>query len=197
MLIGSAKWRVSVPLKFLRVITRKKAEMKGEVMKNHIFYVSFLLLIVSTAHARFGGMSDEYVAVSFSSLYPMSPLKKTKALATQLWSEVNAASEDVGTRDNLESSIVDFAHTVLDLYTSCDFLIKDVQAQLNGTGVRYQYKNTQKTLEEMRYLADLIGELEQKFDQTMDGHVSDQAACVKVVLDCIKKKMERTLQSAP
>lgn len=166
-------------------------------MKNHIFYASFLLLVLSTAHASFGGVPDEHIAVSFSSLYPMSPVKKTKVLATQLWSEVNAAVEDVGTRDNLENSIVNFAHTVLDLYTSCDFLIKDIQAQLNGTGTRYQYKNTQKTLEEMRYLADLIGSLEQTFDRAMDGHVSDQAACVKVVLDCIKKKMERTLQSAP
>jgi len=75
--------------------------------------------------------------------------------------------------------------------------MNDVQGQIQGAGVRYHYKNTQKMLEEMRYLSDLIGSLEQAFDTVMSGHMSDQAACVKVVLDRIKKKMERTLQSAP
>ena len=178
-LIESTKWR------------------KGEVMKKHMFRVSFLLLLLSTAHANFGDVPDEYVAVSFSSLYPMSPLKKTKVLAIQLWAEVNEAAEDVVARDILENSIVDFTYTVLDLHTLCDLLAKDIQAQLNGTSARYQYKNIQKALEEVRYLTDLIGSLEQTFDRAMDGHVSDQAACVKVVLDRIKKKMERTLQSAP
>lgn len=165
-------------------------------MKNYVLCIS-LLLVSFTVQAKFGDMPNEYVAVSFAALYPTSPLKKVKILATQLWAEVNAATEDVVVRGMLQHSIVDFAHTVLDLHTLSDLLIKEIQGQFNDTSIRYQYSNTQKMAEEMRYLSNLIGSLEQAFDKVMDGHVSDQAACVKVVLDCIKKKMERTLQSAP
>ena len=166
-------------------------------MKKRLFYIGFLLFTLTTSQARFGELPDEQISVSFSSPYPTSSLKRIKILATQLWAEVNAGIEDVSARDNIEDSIVDFAHTVLDLHTLCDSLVQEVHGQLNGMSVRYQRKNTQKTLEEMRYLTDLIGSLENTFDQVMDGHVSDQAACVKVVLDCIRKKMERTLLSAP
>lgn len=167
-------------------------------MKSRIVHISFLLLFLTTGHAQFGGISDAArLAVSFSSIYPTSAVTQAKSLATQLWTEVNTAVEDVAARDVLENSIVNFAHTVLNLYVLCDLLIQDAHAQLNGVGVRYQNKDVQKTLEEMRYLTDLVHSLEETFDQAMDGHVSDQAACVKVVLDCLKKKMERTLLSAP
>lgn len=167
-------------------------------MKNRIVYISFLLLFLTTSHTHFGEAHDTArLAVSFSSPYPVSVVTQAKTLATQLWTEVNSAVEDVAARDALENSIVGFAHTVLNLYVLSDLVVQDTHAQLNGVGVRYQNKNVQKILEEMRYLTNLISSLEETFDRAMDGHVSDQAACVKVVLDCIKKKMERTLLSAP
>ncbi len=163
-----------------------------------MFYVSLLLLILSMADASIGDITDSArLAVSFSSPYPASPVTQAKSLATQLWTEVNNAVEDVTARDMLEGSIVNFSDTVLDLYVLGSLVIKNAQIQLDGVGSRYHYKSIQKTLEEMRYLVDLIGSLEQTFDRAMDGHFSDQAACVKVVLSCIKKKMERTLLFAP
>lgn len=166
-------------------------------MKNYIFKISFLVCIATLVQVQCSELSREQIAVSFSSLYPVSPLKKVKVLATQLWTEVNAGLEDVAVRDQLEDAMVGFAHAVLDLNTESDLLLKDVQAQLSGETTRYQHKNMQKTLEDVAYVKNLIGSLEDVFDRVMDGHVSDQAACVKVVLDCIKKKMERTLLLAP
>lgn len=165
-------------------------------MKSPIFRIS-LLLLFSTVHAQFGDVSHEQIAVSFAALYPTSPLKKVKVLATQLWAEANAATQDNEVKQHLENSIVNFTHTVLDLYTQCEALLKDIQLRLNGTSMRYQHKSTEKALEDLQYLTSLVGSLEGTFDRAMEGHVSDQAACVKVVLEYIRKKMERTLQSAP
>lgn len=136
--------------------------------------------------------------VSFSSPYPVSHFAKIKSLATKLWSEVHASLEDQSIKYNLEVSIGDFAHAVLDLNTLCDVLIADVTAQIYGMSVRYHAKDMYHTLEEVQYLLNLIRSLEENFDATMVGHISDQAACIKVVFNRISKKMERMLAaSAP
>jgi hypothetical protein len=165
-------------------------------MKKRVFQI-ILLCMATVGQAGFGELSNEQIAVSFSSLYPTSPFKKVKVLATQLWNRVDEGFEDIVARDTFENSIVTFTHTVLDLNTLSDLFIKDVHAQSRSTTNRYQHKSAQKTLEEVEYLKNLIDSLKNSFDQIMDGHVSDQAVCVKVVLDSIKKKMERILLSAP
>ena len=168
-------------------------------MKNWMVYATLLCIFLSTpVHADFASVTSRArLAVSFSSLYPLSRVTEAKTLATQLWTEINVALADITTRDLFEDSIVGFTDAVLELHLLCGYVTKDAQAQLNGVGSEYQHKNIQKTLEEIHYLADLVNELSKTFDKAMDGHVSDQAACVKIVLENITKKMERTLLSAP
>ncbi len=133
------------------------------------------------------------VEVSFSAPYPVSPFARIKSLATKLWSEVQASLEDRSVRDTLEETIGDFAHAVLDLNTLCDVLVADVTAQMHGMSVRYEGKDMYHIFEEVQYLLGLIRSLESNFDTSMTGHISDQAACVKIVFNRISKKMERML----
>lgn len=165
-------------------------------MKRILYVFFFVGMVTLSANQHFH--PDEQVAVSFSSPYPSSPIKQIKALATKLWGEVNASLQDANVKDQLENTITNFAHAMLDLNTLCDVLVADVNAQLGGVGLRYQSRDVSRTLEEVQYLLQLIQSLDENFDSTMQGHISDQAACIKVVLNRIKKKMERTLHaSAP
>lgn len=163
-----------------------------------MLYTFFLIgMVTISAHGNFC-LENQEVEVSFSSPYPSSPFKKIKTLASKLWGEVNAGLQDVTVKDRLSNTIIGFAHAVLDLNTLCDQLVAEVDSQLSGAGLRYQNHDMRRTLEELEYLQELIQSLEEKFDILMQEHISDQAACVKVVLTRIKKKMERTLRtSAP
>jgi hypothetical protein len=159
----------------------------------------FCLLIIFQAQARpfYDFDSSNSIEVSFSSPYPVSSFKKIKTLATQLWSQVNEGLEDGDSKEQFEYAISDFAHSVLDLNTLCDLLVADFGKELHGPSRRY-HPDLGVMFEELYYLFELVHALDQMFDQVMDGHMSDQAACVKVVLDRIQSKMERTLKaSAP
>lgn len=151
-------------------------------------FLAFLYLFI-TIHTQ---TPKEYINVSFASLYPKNAFHDVKRLATQLWSELEESIHNQTTYNHLQTTLTDFSDTILELHVLVDILLKKIQP-LQALPERYHEHSTSKITQELHYLYELIDSLHKHFDHIMHDTQNDQAACVTVVLDYIKRKMERML----
>lgn len=135
-----------------------------------------MLLFAGASSVRAVTFDPAHVAVFFANPYPVSPVKELRGLLMSLWSQ---ADEAVQSPENLaawnEKHQALFVEQLLDASTIVDFLC--VQHR--------QYA------EEMRALLPVIHALEKSTYRLIASIVTDDTACMKIVLDRIKKKMEQ------
>ena len=100
--------------------------------------------------------------------------------------------------NHLQETITDFAYTVLELHILVDCVLKQTRDVMRGISTRYQEQDILRIMQELAYLHELIASVHRVFDEVMQEHQSDQAACVTVTFDYMQEEMERMLAaSAP
>lgn len=117
-----------------------------------------------------------HIAVFFANPYPVSPVKELRGLLMSLWSDADEAMQSPDTRVLWTERHQElFVERLLDASTMVDLLcVQDNQYA-----------------EEMKTLLHVIHSLEKSMYRLINGTITEDTACMKIVLDRIKKKMEQ------
>jgi hypothetical protein len=135
-----------------------------------------LMLFSGAPSVRAVNFDPAHVAVFFANPYPLSPVKQLRGILMSLWAEADEALRSSEARAFwIEHHQQLFVEQLLDAHTLVDVLC--VQGN--------QFK------EDMRMLLQIASSLEKSMYRLIDGMKSDEVACMKIVFDRMKKKMEQ------
>lgn len=152
-----------------------------QINKHRVWVVSILLTLGGCTRDSARSLTDAAYTQTMSfdgSVYPGSCMQKARACAMQVWTSARKAVCSYQEQGRFERELDLFLETVL---------------KLHGYVAQAQEPEDKSSVSEAEItsLLGVVKDVERYFDIVMFGRISDQASCVKVILQKVQNKIEQ------